>query len=107
MHRLVKEAQTRTQALLQKHASACKTLNDEMPEITVALHRRVEAFIKELQLKLEDAENTNRSLTQRLEVRDFGFARNPCTRVHTRRDMYTRTDLDTNTGTQTGCRVQG
>ena len=33
-----------------------------MPEITIALHERVEAYIKELQTKLEEAEASNASL---------------------------------------------
>lgn len=55
MHRLVKDASGRTQNLLNKYSSACQTINSQMPEITIALHERVESYIKELQARLEDS----------------------------------------------------
>jgi hypothetical protein len=55
MHRLVKSASDRTQKLLTKYTSACQTINSQMPEITIALHERVESYIKELQLRLEES----------------------------------------------------
>lgn len=38
------------QSLLDKYGAACKTINSQMPEITIALHERVESYIKELQV---------------------------------------------------------
>ena len=60
MHRLVKEAWERTTALLNNYRSACQTINDQMPEITIALHERVERYIKELQIKLDETEDRNK-----------------------------------------------
>jgi uncharacterized protein YaaQ len=55
MHRLLKVATQRTQALLKKYSSACQCINSQMPEITVALHKGVESYIKELQMKLNES----------------------------------------------------
>ena len=55
MHRLLEVATQRTQSLLKKYSSACQCINSQMPEITVALHKGVESYIKELQLKLNES----------------------------------------------------
>lgn len=68
MHRLVKEATLRTDNLLVKYGSACKTINSQMPEITIALHERVESYIKELQLRLEESETRNDKLRRKVEA---------------------------------------
>ena len=67
MHRLVKEALDRTTALLNNYRSACQTINDQMPEITIALHERVERYIKELQIKLDETEDRNKKLEVKVE----------------------------------------
>lgn len=67
LHRLIKEATLRTESLLDKYASACKTINSQMPEITIALHERVESYIKELQLRLEESEGRNSKLREKVE----------------------------------------
>ena len=67
MHRLVKEAWERTTALLNNYRSACQTINDQMPEITIALHERVERYIKELQIKLDETEDRNKKLEVKVE----------------------------------------
>eukprot|EP00802_Teleaulax_amphioxeia_P017790 Tamp_17956.p1 GENE.Tamp_17956~~Tamp_17956.p1 ORF type:complete len:442 (+),score=119.31 Tamp_17956:60-1328(+) len=68
MHRLVKSASDRTQKLLTKYTSACQTINSQMPEITIALHERVESYIKELQLRLEESETRNGKLQAKVEA---------------------------------------
>lgn len=55
MHRLLEVATQRTLALLKKYSSACQFINSQMPEITVALHKGVESYIKELQMKLNES----------------------------------------------------
>jgi flagellar biosynthesis chaperone FliJ len=68
LHRLIKEATLRTESLLDKYASACKTINSQMPEITIALHERVESYIKELQLRLGESEGRNSKLREKVEA---------------------------------------
>jgi hypothetical protein len=68
MHRLIKEAILRTEKLLDKYGSACKTINSQMPEITIALHERVESYIKELQLRLGESEGRNSKLREKVEA---------------------------------------
>lgn len=53
MHRLLKAAKERCEALLKSYASAVTTLNNQLPELTISLHERVEAYIKDLQAQIQ------------------------------------------------------
>jgi len=67
MHRLVRGALSRTEKLMGKYSAAANTINSQMPEITIALHERVESYIKELQMKLEETETRNVQLQDKVD----------------------------------------
>mmetsp|Transcript_33170 Transcript_33170/g.68460 ORF Transcript_33170/g.68460 Transcript_33170/m.68460 type:complete len:487 (-) Transcript_33170:232-1692(-) len=68
MHRLLGDAKKRCEMLMASHGKAVQALNTQLPELTVSLHERVEAYIKDLQSELADSERENEALQAKLEA---------------------------------------
>jgi len=57
MRRLLKDATGLTQKLIDRYSAVVSMMQSQVPELTIALHERVEKYIKDLQRRLHDADS--------------------------------------------------
>ena len=56
MRRLLQDSTVLTQHLLDRYSQMVSMVQNQVPELTIALHERVEAYIKDLQRRLQQAD---------------------------------------------------